>query len=204
MKRGNNGVLTIAPNHNKGQMLSQIGKWYSEVFLYKGSYGLSIMAQIGVLITMLVNLIMVVTRKLFVALGWKLGGIVGAYEITQVSMIFIATCACAYTWYTAGHIRIGLVRDSMKERPRVVLDTVVALVAMLSTAILVWAVFLQARYAFSISAVTQISYIPTAPFMVIYSVVMAHVTLVFLRSFIGLASKALGKKFARESYLQGQ
>ena len=198
-------MLSTAPGHNKGQMFSKIGKWYSEFFLFKASQRLSLLARIAFLVAILVNVVMVTVRKMFPAFGWMMGGgVVGGYEVTEISMVFMAACACAYTWYTAGHIRIGIVSDNMKERPRAILDTCCAFLAMLGIAILTWALFLQARTHAAMGTSTQISGIPIAPFMFIYTIVLAHVFLVILRSFIGLASKAMGKKFAHESYLEGQ
>ena len=186
-------------------MLSKIGKWYSEVFLYKGSQGLTVIARIAVLVMMMVNLTMVIVRKLFVAAGWKLGGgIVGGYEVTQMSMIVLTACACAYTWYTAGHIRIGLFRDNMKERRRAILDAVFAFAGTVYVGILVWGLFLQAGSYVARRVVTPLMEIPILPFAFIFTIVMAHVFLVLLRSFIGLASKAMGKKCAVEPYLKEQ
>lgn len=186
-------------------MLSKIGKWYSELFLYKGSQWLSILARTALIVSILVNFYMVIIRKLFPAFGLTMGtGIVGGYEITEVAMVFIVTCALCDTWYTAGHLRLGLVRDRMKERPKAALDTFCAFLAIFLMAIFVWAVFLQAMRFLAIGASTPIMQIPISPFGIIFCIVIAHAFLVFLRSFIGLASKTMGKKFARESYLQGQ
>ena len=184
-------------------MLSKIGKWYSEFFLYKGSVGLTLIARIALLVMMAVNLMMVTIRKLLVALGWTLGGgIIGGYEITQMSMVILTACACAYTWYSAGHIRIGLFRDGMKEQRRAILDAVIAFAGTAYIAILVWGLLLQAISYAARSSTTQIMRIPLAPFAFIFVVVMAHVFLVLLRSFVGLASKSMGKKFAAEPYLK--
>ena len=62
-------------------MLSKIGKWYSELFLYKGTLRLTVIARTALIMMMLVNFATVVFRKLFVAVGWKMGpGISGGYE----------------------------------------------------------------------------------------------------------------------------
>jgi len=186
-------------------MLSKIGKWYSEVFLYKVSQWLIIVAGIALIVMMLVNFIVVTFRKFFVAVGWKMGaGIAGGYEITQLAMVFLTACTVSYVWYTAGHVRVGILRDNLRERPRAILDALWAFLAMIYLALIVWGVFIQAGYHFAMGAYTPLNRIPIPPFMVVLYVVAAHACLVFLRSFIGLASKALGKKFARESYLQGQ
>ncbi|MFC2044762.1 TRAP transporter small permease [Chloroflexota bacterium] len=183
-------------------MLSKIGKWYSEVFLYKGSRWLTVVCQIAMLVSMTVNFVIVIARKLFGTLGWTLGGIVSAYEISQLTMIFVASCAAGYTWYTAGHIRIGLFRDNMKEKTRNILDAIVAFLGMIYVPIIVWGVAVYAMD--NLSGRMMLSEIPVAPFMIIYCVVMAHLFLIFLRSFIGLVSKAMGKKFAHEPYLEHQ
>jgi len=186
-------------------MLSKIGKWYSEVFLYKGSKWLSILARLGILTAMLVNFYMVIIRKLFPALGLNIaGGIIGAYEITQLAMIVTTGCACAYTWYTGGHIRVGLFRDGMKERRRAFWDAVIAVLGASWVGIIVWAVFNQGKNFATLGVGTPLNRIPLAPFAFVFSGVMAFVFLVLTRSSIGLVSKAMGKKFARESYLQEQ
>lgn len=188
-------------------MLGKISKWYSEVFLYKGTLGLGIIARIAMFVSVMVNVYMVVIRKLLPALGVTMGSnLVGGYEMTQVAMVFLSSCALCYAWYTNGHIRIGILRDNLRERPRAILDTVNAFVGMIWLIIVVLSVYsyLIASHYIETRAKTALMEIPIWPFMVIYSVVMAHGVLVLLRSTIGLASKAMGKKFAREPYLQGQ
>lgn len=186
-------------------MLGKIGKWYSEIFLYKASRWLLIIGGIALLVMMVVNFVVVTFRKLLVALGLKMGaGFAGGYEITQLAMVILTVCTISYVWYTAGHVRVGIVRDIMKERPRALLDAFWALLATVYFALIVWGVFIQARMHAAMGAHTPLNDIPLYPFMVVLYVVAAHACLVFLRSFIGLVSKAMGKKFARESYLQKQ
>ncbi|MFC2006900.1 TRAP transporter small permease subunit [Chloroflexota bacterium] len=183
-------------------MLGKVGKWYSEVFLYKASRWMVVLCAGGMLVSMMANVTMVAVRKPFAALGWHLGALIGAYEITQMMMVFMATCAIGYTWYTAGHIRIGLFRDNMKERTRNILDAISAFLAMLYVPVIVWVIY--ALFISNPNAFTLVSRIPIGPFQIIYCVVMTHLFLVLLRSFIGLASKAMGKQFAREPYLERQ
>ncbi|MFC2006860.1 TRAP transporter small permease subunit [Chloroflexota bacterium] len=183
-------------------MLSKVGKWYSEIFLYKGSRWMTILCQVALLVAMMSNVIMVVVRKPFVAFGWHLGPVVYAYEITQITMIFFSSAAVGYTWYTAGHIRIGLFRDNMKEKTRNILDAVVAFLAVIYVPLVVWGMLLLAQG--SKGGYLHLSRIPIVPLMITYCVIMTHVFLVFLRSFIGLASKAMGKQFAVEPYLERQ
>jgi TRAP-type C4-dicarboxylate transport system permease small subunit len=186
-------------------MLSKIGKWYSEVFLYKVTLWLTILARISLIIMMIVTFAMVVFRKLFVALGWRMGpGISGAYEWTEVFMVVLAVCAVAYTWYTGGHIRIGLLRDSLRVRLKAIWDAVVALIGAAYMAIVVWGVYLQFEHQVSTHMMTPIARIPLPPFAMIAVIFLAHFCLVLLRSVIGLFSKGMGKDFAQEPYLEGQ
>ncbi|MFH1032496.1 MAG: TRAP transporter small permease subunit [Chloroflexota bacterium] len=183
-------------------MLGKIGNWFSEIFLYKASVWLGRLVTLCMLIAMAITLVMVTVRKLFVAIGLNLGGLVGAYEITQILMVFIFSCAFAYTWYEAGHMRIGLFRDKMRERPKAVLDAVSAFLGMLLVLIYAVGTFLHARNFFNTPSYSFISHIPLLPFMMVIPVIMAHSFLVLLRSLIGLTSKAMGKQFAREPYLR--
>jgi TRAP-type C4-dicarboxylate transport system permease small subunit len=186
-------------------MLGKIGKFYSEIFLFKVSRGTAYIAEAAIFVAMMVNLFMVTIRKLFPLLNIKMGGpLVGGYEITQTAMVFIATCAAAYTWYEGGHVRIGVIRDPLKERGRNILDAVVAWVGTVYFGIVCWSVALQAPAYIKMNAYTPLMRIPLGPFMIFYVVIMAHVLLVFMRSAIGLTSKALGKKFGVEPYLKGQ
>lgn len=185
-------------------MLSKIGKWYSELFLYKGALRLTIIGRIVLLAMMLVTFTTVVFRKLFVAFGWKMGpGISGGYEYTQVIMVLLACTAAAYAWYTAGHIRIGLLRDNMRERPRAIWDAVVALIGAAYIALVVWGLYLQFDHQVASRIKTPIANIPITPFSIMAVVILGHFFLVLLRSVIGLVSKGMGKKFARDPYLQG-
>ena len=184
-------------------MLQKIGKWYSETLLFKGSFSLSIVARISVIVMMMINVIMVMVRKLFPVLGLDIaGGIVGAYEITQLAMVVATCCACAYTWYTGGHIRVVLLRDGMKERRKALWDAIIAIFGAIWVGIVVWAVFVQGREFSRFGIGTPLNRIPLAPFAFIFSGVMAFVFLVLIRSSVGFISKALGKKFAREPYLK--
>jgi len=157
------------------------------------------------IVMMTVNVIMVTVRKVLVAFGWTLGGgIVGGYELTQMSLIILTGCACAYTWYTAGHIRIGLFRDNMKERRRDLLDAFIALAGTVYIGFVAGALFKQAAAYVTFSVRTPIMRLPLAPFCFIFAIVMVYVCLVLMRSCIGLFSKAMGKKFAVEPYLKSE
>jgi len=194
-------VLSTAPIHNEGQMLSKIGKLYSEVFLYKGAYSLSFLARIALIVAMLVNLITLILRKGLLGVT-ATGAVVGAFEITEVAMIFMVTCAGAWTWYNAGHIRIGIIPDRLKERPRAILTACSVFLAIFYLSMVVWGVFLTAQSYLHFNVTSPIMRFPLGPLAIIFSLVMAHVVLVFLRSFVGQVSKALGKQFAQESYLK--
>ena len=186
-------------------MLSKIGKWYSELFLYKGTLNLTVIARIALFLMMLVNFMTVIFRKMFPAFGWKMGpGIAGAYEYTQVLMVVLAGCAAAYAWYTNGHIRIGLFRDNMRPRLRALWDAIVALIASAYMFIVVWGLFLKSGGLIASKVETPIAQIPYPPFAIIAVILLAHFFLVLLRSSIGLFSKSAGKEFAKEPYLQGQ
>jgi TRAP-type C4-dicarboxylate transport system permease small subunit len=180
-----------------------LGKWYSEVFLYKGSRYLAITSQIALIVAMVVNVIMVVVRKLFVALGIRMGGgIVGGYEFTQCAMVFMTGAAFAWTWYNAGHIRIGLMRDVMKEKPKALLDAFWTLICFIYFILIVWSIFLQFNVNLKIHSYTPLTRIPISPFIFIFGVILAHATLVLLRSLVALISKGLGKTFARDPHLK--
>ncbi|MFH1031562.1 MAG: TRAP transporter small permease subunit [Chloroflexota bacterium] len=186
-------------------MLSNIGKWYSVVFLYKGSLSLTYIARLMLIVMMVVNVVMVVIRKVLVTFGWATGGgIVGGYEITQMSLLILTGTACAYTWYSAGHIRIGLFRDNMKERRRALLDAFVALAGTVYVGLTSWALFKQALGYAAYSIRTPLLKMPIAPWAFLFSIIMAFVFLVLMRSCIGLFSKAMGKKFAAEPYLKSE
>ena len=186
-------------------MLSKIGKWYSELFLYKGTLSLTVIARIALFLMMLVNFMTVIFRKLFPAFGWKMGaGIAGAYEYTQVMMVILAGAAAAYAWYTNGHIRIGLFRDNMKPRVRAFWDGLVALIATAYMAIVVCGIAIKIPDFITLKVHTPIAEVPWFPFAIIAVILLAHFVLVLLRSSIGLFSKSAGSQFAKESYLQGQ
>ena len=70
-------------------MLSKIGKWYSVVFLYKGSMSLTYVARIMLIVMMVVNVVMVVVRKVLVAFGWTTG------VASSVAMNLLR-CHCLY------------------------------------------------------------------------------------------------------------
>ncbi|MFC2006965.1 hypothetical protein ACFLUQ_02260, partial [Chloroflexota bacterium] len=92
----------------------------------------------------------------------------------------------------------------LKERPKAILDTFSAIIGLLFVATFMIGAFFIVRTYFDMGAYTTIKRIPLVPFMVLYFVISVHLFLIFLRSTIGLASKAMGKQFARESYLHGQ
>ncbi|MFH1031456.1 MAG: TRAP transporter small permease subunit [Chloroflexota bacterium] len=186
-------------------MLSKIGKWYSEVFLYKVSLWISLLAQAAMLVSLMVTTINVIGRKLLPLLGIGLGPLLFSWELTQLSMVFMSVCAFSYAWYTSGHVRVEMVRDALKnERQRALLDAGSALVGMLVLAIYVWGAYFIVKQNYARHMYLPITLIPITPFAVIYLLVLAHAVLVIMRSFIGLTSKAMGKKFAGEPYLEGQ
>ena len=186
-------------------MLSKIGKWYSEIFLFKGTLSITVIARIALFLMMLINFMTVIFRKMFPLFGWKMGpGIAGAYEYVQVLMVVLAGCAAAYAWYTNGHIRIGLFRDNMKPRVRAFWDGLVALIATAYMFIVVWGISLMFTQLLASKTHTPIAEVRWAPFAIIAIILLSHFVLVLLRSSIGLFSKSMGKEFANEPYLQGQ
>lgn len=185
-------------------MLGKIGKWYSEVFLYKASGWIAVFAALGMLVALAVTTLSVIGRKLLPVLGLELGPLKMSWELTQLSMIFMSVCAFSYTWYHNGHVRIGLVRDTLKERKKALLDAVSALVAMVLLATYVWGAYFLIKQNYDRHMYLPLTLIPITPFAIIYFLVLAHAVLVVLRSFIGLVNKAMGRKFAVEPYLEGQ
>jgi len=186
-------------------MLNKIGKWYSEVFLYKVSKWISLLAQAAMVVSLSVTTINVIGRKLLPVFGIGLGPLKMSWELTQLSMIFMAVCAFSYAWYTNGHVRVEMVRDALKnERRRALLDAFSAIVGILTLAIYVWGAYFIIKQNYARHMYLPITLIPVTPFAIIYFLVLAHAVLVILRSLVGLISKAMGKTFANEPYLEGQ
>ena len=182
-------------------MGKRLGRAFSQVFLYKGSKILAVLAGVSLFFMMAITLVTMIFRKApFLPTTWVLG----SYEFSQVAMAFLVTCGIAWTWYQAGHIRIGVIRDNVSPRKRAIIDVVAALCALVASVLVVWGVWQLMGLYLLYGRATELRGVPLWPFQVIFCIVVAHFCLVLLRSIMGLVAKARGSRWAEEPYLQKQ
>lgn len=181
--------------------MDKIGKFFSEVFLYRGTNLLSGIGGGLIVILMLITVVTVISRKLIPAVASVM---TGGYEVAMLIMSMICVLSVAYAWYTGGHVRIGVLRDKWSPRRKAILDTISTFLGMIIVALFAFGVWRRASYALEMGQATDLQKVPMGPFILFWSLIMAFFFLVLTRSLVGLFAKALGKKFGHEPYLQGQ
>ncbi|MFW6125962.1 MAG: TRAP transporter small permease [Chloroflexota bacterium] len=180
--------------------LRRIDKVYSEYFLYKGSRVLLVGGGICLVALMLVTLFTVIARSLPIRANWLVGG----YEYSEMFVALLVPLAIGYTWYKAGHVRVGDIRNRLAPRKRAIIDVIACSMGVVYTALVVWGLWTQGMLNLSVGSATPLKELPIGPFQLVIAILFGHVFLVLLRSLVGLVAKAFGSKFANEPYLEGQ
>jgi len=187
------------------RVLRIVNKGFSEYFLFKGSKVLVVGGGIFLLGLMVVTFVTVIFRLINrVGIAVRTDWLVGGYEFSEMFMSMLTPFAMAYAWYSAGHVRIGLLRDRVSQRRRAAIDVVSALLGAVFVFFVAWGVWELSETSFLLNRTSNLRDIPIAPFQILFVVVMGHLMIVLLRSLVGLAAKMLGSRFANEPYLEGQ
>ncbi|MFC1916577.1 TRAP transporter small permease [Chloroflexota bacterium] len=176
-----------------GSSTSRLGRWEaaaSRIGLFKVAQGGAWVAGVCVVLMGLITFFTVVLRRTPFGGGWMIGGL----EIVQLLMAMVSVFALAFTWYLGGHIRIGLIREKIKN-PRIkgLIDAPAALFGLVWIGFLAWGLWGVSMYNMQQKAFTTMLGIPESPWMFAFLIVMVHFFFVFLRSFLGLIAKASGR-----------
>ena len=148
----------------------------------------NLIAGAALLFMLSTTVVTVIVRKLPIQAGWIIGG----YEYTQLGMAILAVFAISWTWYTGGHIRIGLMRDKLNLKARVTIDTIGTLLGMFFVVAIIWGMWRVYSTSVQFGRVSELSEIPLATFQLVFTILMAYFLLVLLRSFIAYVSILLG------------
>ncbi|MFC1916875.1 TRAP transporter small permease subunit [Chloroflexota bacterium] len=172
---------------------SRLSRWeatMSRVTWFRGAQFGAWVGGIGIVLMALIVFGTVLLRRSPLGGGWMIGGI----EITMLLMAMVSVCSIAYCWYLGGHIRIGIIRERIRSlRKLAALDafaTFMALPWILAATFGLWQISMENM---RIGGFTRMLYIPEAPFMIIFTIVMGHFFFVLLRSFLGFVAKASGR-----------
>ena len=187
------------------RVLRVVNKGFSEYFLFKGSKVCAVGGGTFLLGLMVITFVTVIFRLINrLGLPVRTDWLVGGYEFSEMFMSMLTPLAMAYAWYTAGHVRIGLLRDRVGTRLRAAIDVVSALLGAGFVFFVAWGVWELSETSFALGRTSNLRDIPIGPFQIFFIVVMGHFIIVLLRSMVGLFAKMLGSRFANENYLEGQ
>lgn len=187
------------------RVLRIVNKGFSEYFLFKGSKVLVVGGGIFLLGLMVVTTVTVIFRLINrVGFAVRTDWLVGGYEFSEMFMSMLTPFAMAYAWYTAGHVRIGLLRDRFGPRRKAAIDVVSAVLGAVFVFFVAWGVWELSETSFLLNRTSNLRDIPIGPFQVLFVVTIGHFLIVLLRSLVGLTAKMLGSRFANEPYLEGQ
>ncbi len=187
------------------RVLRIINKGFSEFFLFKGSKVLAVGGGAFLLGLMVVTFVTVIFRLINrIGIPIRTDWLVGGYEFSEMFMSMLTPLAMAYAWYTAGHVRIGLLRDRMGPKKKAAIDVVSSLLGAVFVFFVAWGVWELSKTSFDLGRTSNLRDIPIGPFQIFFIVVMGHFMIVLLRSVVGLTAKMFGSRFANEPYLEGQ
>ena len=101
--------------------------------------------------------------------------------------------AIPYTHVLKGHIRIGLLVESLPPRIRYIIEIVINLIGFTLFALISWQATLFAITTFEIGELSEVLKIPLTPFAYIVAIGCIAITLVLLLDVIKTFSKAVWK-----------
>ena len=169
--------------------------------LYKADNIVNIIARILNLLSYLacaVMILLTVTDVLLRAITDN--PILGAYEITQYTLLTFIFASFAYTQTEHGHIQVTMF---LRILPRKAMFFIYALMELLSTGFWVYfayAAYLQAVYTFDQGYFAQVLKFPTYPFYALVSVCLVIFALTTLMSAIKTFTAIFSKELGDELY----
>lgn len=161
--------------------------WERLLFSFS-SYALAGVGVGAVLLLMMITVVTVAGRQSPWSGSWLMGGL----ELSELAMSVISCAGMAYCWQVRGHVRIGLVRDHVSDKAKVILDALAALAFLVFVAMLAWSTWKLGMDNRAMGARTLALDLNLAPFQMFFAIVMAHFALVLLRSCLGFILKASG------------
>ena len=174
--------------------LGRLASWFdstiSRRFLNGGSKALAALAGFILVALMIMILMDVVSRHLSIRVPW-----VSNFEFAELAMAMLSYLALAWCWHIGAHIRIELLLDRYNFRIQAALSFLASLIGILCTIALAWSVWKLGIKSLNWGVTTIIQGVPVAPFQILFSIVMAHFTLVMVRSLWSYIAKARGRKF---------
>lgn len=110
--------------------------------------------------------------------------IIGSYEITEFMMAILVGFALAYCGLKKGHIRVDLILQHLSRKANLWFDIFTYGFSCIFYVFIVWQTFLKAWENVSSHLASSVLLIPVYPFVFIFVIGAAFVTLVFLRNFL--------------------
>ena len=169
--------------------------------LYKADSIVNTIARILNLLSYLACAVMILLTVADVILRAITGNpILGAYEITQYTLLTFIFASFAYTQTEHGHIQVTMF---LRILPRKVMFAIYAVMEVLSTVFWVYfayAAYLQAVYAFDKGYFAQVLKFPTYPFYALVCVCLIIFALTTLMSAIKTFAAMFNKEFGDELF----
>lgn len=160
--------------------------------LNKLSKGVAVVSYIGVFFAMIFTVVDVLLRTLFNK------PMLGAYEITELTMCCIVFASFAYTQVNKGHVSVTMFLRKMPQKLKFLCYCVTSFLSVIVSALVSYGTLMQAGKCFAKNYVTANLNIPYGPFYIIAGIGMALFTVVLLLDAIYAAMGIFNKECAAQ------
>jgi TRAP-type C4-dicarboxylate transport system permease small subunit len=166
----------------------------SRGILHRVSQGMAWLAGGCAIALMLIATISIFGRRIPLFAGPWLAFTI---DYAEFLIALIIGFTVTYAWYRKGHVRIGIIFDSLGKRAKDAIDLVSALIGCCIYGYISWAMWHVAARFLATNRCSTVMGVPEAPFVIAFAFAFTIFSLVLLRSVIGLAIKLSGRHIER-------
>jgi TRAP-type mannitol/chloroaromatic compound transport system permease small subunit len=174
--------------------LARVDEIISRGILHKLTQAMAWLGGGCVIALMMIATISIFGRRISLFAG---GWLAFTMDYSQVLIALAIGFTVAYAWYRRGHVRIGIIYDSVGTRAKDIIDLASALVGCCVYGFVAWAMWPVAMNFLATGRRSFVMGVPEAPFIIAFAFAFTIFGLVLLRSVVGLAIKLSGRHIER-------
>jgi TRAP-type C4-dicarboxylate transport system permease small subunit len=119
--------------------------------------------------------------------------ILGTNELSEFMMIIVVYLAVAYTQHTKSHVSVDLVISRFPQKAQDIVDSFIYLLSLAVCSLITWRAFVDVNRLLDINRVSDVLYVPVAPFQLVMAIGFFIFCLVLLLDFLHALRKAIKK-----------
>lgn len=171
-------------------LLARVDRVLSQKILYGITRVMAVGGACTVIALMMIATVSVFGRRIPAFQGPWLAFCIEYSEFLMALTIGFTVC---YTWYKSGHVRIGIIFDSLSPRAKDVINLISTLIGLVIIGYICYSMWPTAYLYFKLKRTTSTMVILEYPWLMVFCFSMTIFTLALLRSAIGFAIKLTGR-----------